>query len=142
MKGVTRDLFSPPLRRVKHDGRYATVFYNPPADAPDAKPRRDGRPPKRRRYGSRLNSGDLWAQAAWAELAGLEPVISYRTHTGIERTERPWRDWDAALAYLHAMAAAPVGRGAARQRLDNLVRRGLLTEDEAYPSAPGGTVER
>lgn len=127
MKGVTSGLFSAPLRRVKHDGRPATLLYDPSPDHP----RRTDRAPRRRTYGSRLNDGTLWAQAAWAELAGLDPVVRYHVHSGMQRVERPWRDREAALAFLHAMAADHLGRITARQRLDNLLRRGHITEEEA-----------
>lgn len=129
MKGVTADLFSTPLRRVRHDGRHASVVYNDPRS--DAPMRRGGRPPARRIYGSRLNDGSLWASAAWAELAGLEPFVRYHTHNGSQRIERPWRDREAALAFLHAMLDSHTGRVTARRRLVDLLQRGVITEDEA-----------
>lgn len=133
MKGVTSDLFSPALRRVQHDGRKATLLYDP-STTHRAK---TTRPPRRQTYGSRLSDGTLWAQAAWAEIAGLDPVIAYTVRGGVERVERPWRDRDAALTFLHAMLADSLGRATARKRLRDLVRRGAITEAQ---SVPGGTV--
>lgn len=80
--------------------------------------------------GGRATDGNTWALAAWAEIMGLEPVITHRPRQGAPRKvlTRPWRHGKtSAWAYLEEAAKDKLFGAPARQALADLSKRGLDT---------------
>lgn len=111
------------IARLTRSGRPASLVHRP------LNPRQK----RMQVWSSRLNDGHLWANAAWAEVMGLEPVVRWRTLKGEQREVRPWRNGaESALTYLQQMLDSPFGKGMARQRLARLAAHGKIEDSPRY----------